>query len=60
MIGNAQNTNEFPDIPLNVCVADGVSAFGLYINYIMLVDGGSVECTQGVTGHKRNTSEVHA
>ena len=59
MIGNAQNTNEFQDIPLNVYVADAVSAFGLYIKYIVLVDGESVECTQGVTGHKTNAFEVH-
>ena len=60
MIGNAQNTNQFQDIPLNVCVADAVGAFGLYIKYIVLVDGESVECTQGVTGHKRNAFEVQA
>ena len=31
----------------------------LYIKYIVLVDGDSVECTQGVTGDKRNAFEVH-
>ena len=60
MIGNAQNTNKLQDIPLNVCVPDAVSAFGLYIKYIVLVDGESIKCTQGVTGHKRNAFEVHA
>ena len=28
-------------------MADAVSAFGLYIKYIVVVDGESVECTQG-------------
>ena len=59
LIGNAQNTNDFQDIPLNVCVADAVNAFGMYIKYIVLVDGENVsECMQGVTGEKRDAFEV--
>ena len=49
LIGNAQNTNKFQNIPLNLCVADALSACGLYHKYTLLVDGESVECPQGVT-----------
>ena len=62
LIGNTQNTNEFQDIPLNVCVADAVRAFGLYIMYIVILNGESVECIEGVTDghtHKNPASSIN-
>ena len=54
-----QNINNFLDIPLNVCMADAINAFGMYIKYIVLVDSENVsECMQGVTGEKRDAFEV--
>jgi hypothetical protein len=35
-IGNAQNTKNFQGLPLSARVADAVSAFGLYIKFVLL------------------------
>ena len=38
LIGRAQNAMDFQDVPLNVCVADAVSLFGVYIKFIIMLD----------------------
>ncbi len=61
LIGNSQ-TNNFQDLPLNVCVADAVSAFGLYINYIVLAETENQESSSmeevTVTKSRRNAFDV--
>ena len=38
LIGRAQNAMDFQDVLLNVCVADAVSLFGVYIKFIIMLE----------------------
>ena len=59
LIGKTQNGNDFQDIPLNVNVRDAVALFGVYIKFILCVDGQDSATQQlDVTDSDRNAFQV--